>query len=139
MPTLRGAEKWTVFSVGGGRFSPVVRAPPEGHPGRLPDDCWGRRHWGPPPAMNITASPNPVIETGNSDVYAVISVAVAPVYAEQTVEIVSALNVRCGGGVTWITNQGTFTGSTATATIDDDGNATFTVLGTASRRWPGRC
>lgn len=84
---------------------------------------------GSPPPTNITVSPNPVVETGGSNVYAVISVATDPVYAEQTVEIVSGLSNRCGQGVTWITDQGTFTGSTATATIDDDGNATVTVLG----------
>jgi hypothetical protein len=84
---------------------------------------------GSPPTTNIAVSPNPIVETGGSDVYAVISVAVNPVYAEQTVDIVSGLADRCGGGVTWITNQGTFTGSTASTTIDDDGNATFTVLG----------
>jgi hypothetical protein len=86
---------------------------------------------GPPPSTNITVSPNPIVETGNSDVYAVISVAVDPVYAEQTVEIVSGLGNRCVGGVLWTTDQGAFSGSTATATIDNDGNATFTVIGGA--------
>jgi hypothetical protein len=84
---------------------------------------------GSPPATNITVSPNPVVETGGSDVYVVISVATDPVYAEQTVEIVSGLSNRCGQGVTWITDLGTFTGSTAVATIDDDGNAAVTALG----------
>jgi hypothetical protein len=84
---------------------------------------------GSPPVSNITVSPNPVVETGGSDVYAVISVATDPVYAEQTVEIVSALSNRCGQGVTWISDQGSFSGSTATGTVDDDGNATFMVLG----------
>ncbi len=86
---------------------------------------------GPPPTANITVSPNPIVETGNSDVYAVVSVAVDPVYAEQTVEIVAGLGDRCVDGVLWSTDQGTFSGSTATATIDDDGNATFTILGGA--------
>jgi hypothetical protein len=84
---------------------------------------------GPPPTTNITVSPNPVVETGDSDVYAVISVATDPVYAEQTVEIVSGLNSRCGGSITWITDQGSFSGSAASATIDDDGNATFSFFG----------
>jgi hypothetical protein len=84
---------------------------------------------GSPPASSITVSPNPVVETGGSDVYAVVTVATDPAYAEQTEEIVSALDNRCGQGVTWITDRGSFSGSTATATIDDDGNATFTVLG----------
>jgi hypothetical protein len=84
---------------------------------------------GPPPASHITVSPNPIVETGGSDVYAVITVSSDPAYAEQTVEVISALGNRCGRGVMWSTNQGTFTGSTATATIDDDGNATFVLLG----------
>ncbi len=84
---------------------------------------------GPPPTTNITVSPNPIVETGDSDVYAVMSVATDPVYAEQTVEIVSGLNSRCGGGITSITNQGSFSGSTASASIDDDGNATFSFFG----------
>jgi hypothetical protein len=83
----------------------------------------------PPPAANIIVSPDPVVETGGSDVYAVISVSTEAVYAEQTVEILSGLSSRCGQGVTWITDQGTFTGSSAIATVDDDGNATVTVLG----------
>jgi len=74
-------------------------------------------------------SPNPVTETDGSEVYAVISVATDPADAEQAVEIVSGLGNRCIGGVLWISNQGSFSGYTATATIDNDGNATFTVLG----------
>jgi hypothetical protein len=84
---------------------------------------------GSPAPVRITVSPNPMVETGNSDVYAIFSVGTSPVYAEQTVEIVSGLNNRCRQGVTWMTNQGTFSGSSATATADDDGNATFTFLG----------
>jgi hypothetical protein len=85
---------------------------------------------GSPPSSNITVSPDPVIETGESDVYLVISVAVGPTYAEQTVEIDSAgLADRCHQGSNWITDQGSFIGSTASATIDDDGNATFMFFG----------
>jgi hypothetical protein len=87
------------------------------------------QHAGGSPSSAITISPNPTVETGDSDVYAVFTVATDPVDAEQTVTIVSGLNNRCLGGVTWISNQGSFSGSSATATIDDDGNATFTFLG----------
>jgi len=78
----------------------------------------------------ISVSPNPVVETGASDVAAVISVATDPVYAEQTVEVVSSLDGRCAQG-TWFTDQGSFTGSVAVAAIDDDGNAEFTFLGSS--------
>jgi hypothetical protein len=81
-----------------------------------------------PSSLIISASPNPMVETGDSDVYAIISVATDPVYAEQTVELVSSVAGRCATG-TWFTNQGSFTGSTATAAIDDDGNANFSFLG----------
>lgn len=97
------------------------------HPNSTLPACQQSRTGGA--GASVTVSPNPIVETGDSDVYALVSVAVDPVYAEQTVEIVTTLGNRCGGGVTWITNQGTFSGSTATATIDNDGNATFTVLG----------
>jgi uncharacterized repeat protein (TIGR01451 family) len=90
---------------------------------------------------NVTPSgvvgyPANEVETGDttasgfSDVYAVFYVETDPVYAETTAEISSAqLAGRCLGGVTWTSNQGTSTGSTATATIDNDGNAVFTLTG----------
>jgi hypothetical protein len=84
---------------------------------------------GSPSAITITVSPDPIVETGDSDVAVVISLSTDPVYAEQTVEIISGLGNRCGQGVTWITNQGTSSGATASATIDDDGNAVVTFLG----------
>jgi hypothetical protein len=85
---------------------------------------------GPPSSLTMTASPDPIVETGESDVYVVFSVAAGPTDAEQTVEIDSAgLADRCRQGSDWITDQGSFTGSTASATIDDDGNATFTFFG----------
>jgi hypothetical protein len=82
-----------------------------------------------PSTVSVTVSPDPVVETGASDVSAVFLLSTDPVYAEQTVEIVSSLDNRCGQGVTWITNQGTSSGSTASATIDDDGNAVVTFFG----------
>jgi hypothetical protein len=83
---------------------------------------------GPPVDLRITVSPDPVVETGGSDVILVLSVEANPVYAEQSVQIFSGLSDRCGG-VTWISDQGSFSGATATATVDDDGNATVSILG----------
>lgn len=91
---------------------------------------------GTPSSLSVTVSPNPMVETGASDVYAVFSVAADPVYAEQTVEIVAGLANRCGLGATWFTNKGSFTGSTANAAIDDDGNANFTFLGASCASGP---
>ncbi len=83
---------------------------------------------GSPSDLTVTVSPDPVVETDGSDVVAVLFVGASPVYAEQSVEIVSSLRNRCAS-VTTVTDQGSFSGSTANATLDDDGNATFTVIG----------
>ena len=91
---------------------------------------------GSPSTITVTVTPDPVIETGASDIYVIIALSTDPVYAEQTVEIVSALDNRCGQGVTWITDQGTSSGSTASATIDDDGNAVATVFGASCAPGP---
>jgi hypothetical protein len=89
-----------------------------------------------PTTAGVVGYPANEVETGDttasgtSDVYAVFYVETDPVYAETTVEISSAqLASRCLGGVTWTSNQGTFTGATATATLDDDGNAVFAFSG----------
>ena len=87
-----------------------------------------------PPGM--TGFPPNEVETGDStatgisDVYSVFQVEADPVYAGSTVQISSIqLFNSCLGGVTWTTNMGTFTGATATATLDDDGNAVFAFTG----------
>lgn len=85
----------------------------------------------------VWASPTKEVETGtsgeggNSDVYAVFNVETGSKYSEQTAEIQSnELVDRCGGGSEWVTNVNTFTDSTtATATLDDNGNATFVFYG----------
>jgi hypothetical protein len=76
---------------------------------------------------------NAAVPPSESDVYTVFYVETDPVYAEQTVEIDSAqLADRCAPGTaTWISNDGSFTGSTATAVLDDDGNATFAFTGSS--------
>jgi hypothetical protein len=70
-------------------------------------------------------------EGGDSDVYAVFYVETASKYAEDTAEIASnELYDRCGGGSEWLTDADTFADSaTATATLDDNGNAVFVFLG----------
>ncbi len=75
--------------------------------------------------------------SGTSDVYSVFYVETDPVYAETTVQITSPeLFSRCLGGVTWTTNQGTFHGATATATLDNDGNAVFAFTGASCASGP---
>jgi hypothetical protein len=93
---------------------------------------------------SLTISPNPLIETGQSEVHAVIQVEDASA-ADQTVSIDSTqLSASCGGTVTYSSLQGvtaggspgalTVTPSTFTnqiiMTLDDEGNATTVVSGT---------
>jgi hypothetical protein len=106
------------------------------HPKSTRASCQKSGGGGGPSAVSLTVSPNPMVETGDSDVYAVFSVATDPVDAEQTVEIVAGVANRCGLGATWFTNEGSFTGSTAVAAIDDDGNADFTFLGASCASGP---
>jgi len=101
------------------------------------------------------------VETGDtgpafaqSDIYAVFYVETNPVYAEQTVEISSSqLQARCGdtwelesvsstvgGGGNVSFGSGSVLGpgssTTATATLDDDGNAAFAFLGASCATGP---
>jgi hypothetical protein len=99
-----------------------------------------------PPSVTpagVAGSPAGEVETGNSTasgdsfVYAVFIVETDPVYAEQPVEIDSPqLTDRCLLGSTWISNGGSFTGPIATATLDDDGNATFAFSGESCAAGP---
>jgi hypothetical protein len=85
----------------------------------------------------VFADPRTEVETGtsgeggNSDVYAVFYAETYSVYAESKVEIeASELVDRCGGGSWWYTNVGSYHDSlTATAVLDDNGNAVFDFVG----------
>jgi len=87
----------------------------------------------------IVGSPANEVETGNtpasgdSDVYTVFNFTSSPGYAERHATISSEqLLKHCRKGIVWETNSpiSPFVNSaTATATIDDDGNATFVFNG----------
>ena len=88
--------------------------------------------------ITVTAVPNPLVETGQSEVDAVIQVSTSPAYAGDTVLISSSqLDSSCFGGVKFFSisaNGGTPTapgGSSPDIAVilDDDGNATVTVIG----------
>jgi hypothetical protein len=96
-----------------------------------------------PPAITFPyrfgGFPNNEVETGNtpasghSDVYTTFTVSTSPAYAEDTATISSAaLAGHCKGGIRWESNA---SGSpfvntkTATAVLDDDGNAEFVFKG----------
>jgi hypothetical protein len=108
---------------------------------------------GAPAAITVVASPNPLVETGQSEIDAVIQVSTSPAYAGDQVLIDSSqLDGSCSGPVTGphTVNTGSLTGITffsisdpggspdqpegfahsILAVLDDDGNATVTVSAT---------
>jgi hypothetical protein len=92
---------------------------------------------GTAPAITVTASPNPLVETGQSEVHAIIQVQTSPSFAGDAVNIDSSqLSASCNGGIEFENLQ---SGSTVDAPhtsrnqidaiLDDDGNATVVVDG----------
>ncbi|HEY7946091.1 MAG TPA: hypothetical protein VID75_00365, partial [Acidimicrobiales bacterium] len=99
--------------------------------------------------VGVSASPANEVETGDtaasgdSNVYTVFYVETNPVYAEQPVEISSPqLEDRCVQGWRWEPGSGgtpidqTSGTGTATAILDDDGNATFVFKGASCAAGP---
>lgn len=95
-----------------------------------------------PPPLSVTVSPGsaaqPLVETGQSEVYAVVEVETSSSFAGDTVNISSSqLDAVCAGGITFETLQGRGVPTTAPITsaheisvvLDDDGNATVVVDG----------
>lgn len=85
----------------------------------------------------VTVSPNPLVETGQSEIKAIIQVETSPSFAGDLVDISSSqLLASCMGGVQYESLQG---GSTAgprrvnnsiAVVLDDDGNATVNTEST---------
>lgn len=98
---------------------------------------------GTPGAPSLVIAPNPLVETGQSEVHAVVEVTDAAA-AEQTVLVESSqLTASCGGTITFDHLQGvtattppdsTITPATATNSVflvlDNEGNANVVVSGT---------
>ena len=93
---------------------------------------------GPPPPppvteIQVTVDPSPVIETGVSEIHAVIQVEAQPAFANDNVFIYSQqlVNSCASGSVEFRVNEGHSTsvalGSSATVPLDNDGNATVEV------------
>jgi len=90
---------------------------------------------GPPPVteIQVTVDPNPVIETGVSEIHAVVQVEAQPAFAGDPVFIYSQqlINSCEAGSVEFKVNEGHSTsvdqGSSATVNLDNDGNATVEV------------
>jgi hypothetical protein len=91
-----------------------------------------------PPLITVAVSPNPLVETGQSEVHAVVEVETNPSFAGDEVNIDSSqLEASCLHGITFenLQNGGTVTGPNVQpnridAVLDDDGNATVVMEGT---------
>ncbi len=90
---------------------------------------------GPPPVteIQVTVDPNPVIETGVSEIHAIIQVEAQPAFAGDPVFIYSQqlVNSCATGSVEFRENEGSSLsveqGESATVNLDNDGNATVEV------------
>jgi hypothetical protein len=86
---------------------------------------------GAPVDITVTADPNPLVETGQSEIHAVIQVETLPSFAGDVVSIGSSQLVSsCGGGVSFEsvrTGMVVENDNNITTVLDDDGNATVVV------------
>lgn len=79
--------------------------------------------------MAVQVDPNPLVETGQSYVYATVQVETSASFAGDPVDISSPqLSAVCEGAVVF-TAIGASPGQSITVTLDDDGNATVVVVG----------
>jgi|SRR5580658_6287171 hypothetical protein len=84
---------------------------------------------GTPPTITVQIDPNPLVETYQSDIRAVVQVETSPSFAGDAVSVSSSqLAATCDRGIDFesITGLG---GTSASVILDDDGNATLTVTG----------
>ncbi len=88
---------------------------------------------GPPPVteIQVTVDPNPIIETGPSEIHAVVQVEAQPAFAGDPVFIYSQQLINSCDNVDFRVNEGTLLsvglGNRATVDLDNDGNATVEV------------
>ncbi len=88
---------------------------------------------GPPPCgIAVTISPNPLVETGDSDVQAVVQVEACPSFAGDVVDIDSSQLVDSCATVSFGTLQPGVHSPTNSiqVVLDDDGNVTVSLTGT---------
>jgi hypothetical protein len=82
-----------------------------------------------PAPITVQIDPNPLVETGQSDVVATVQVETSPSFAGDEVDISSSqLLAACQGDVAFESLQGTG-GTSIEVTLDDDGNVTVLVQG----------
>ena len=81
--------------------------------------------------MTVTVSPD-LIETGQSEIYAVVQVETSASFAGDVVNIESSqLAAACGGAVLFGSLQpgASYTPDSVEAALDDDGNVTVSLYG----------
>jgi hypothetical protein len=90
----------------------------------------------PPPTITVTLSPNstadPLLEVGNSEIYAVVQVETSPSFENDPVVIESQqLANACGGAVLFGSLQpgAVYGADSVTVFLDSDGNATVSLYG----------
>jgi hypothetical protein len=86
------------------------------------------------PNIIVTVAPNPLVETGQSEIHAIVQVEANDQFANDNVFIYSQQLVNSCGSVVFSQNQGRNTsvnlGTSATVLLDNDGNATVELSGT---------
>ena len=120
-------------------MSGIASAKKHHHPG---GSSGGGATGGAPPTMTVQIDPNPLVETAQSGVSAVIQVETSPSFAGDSVDISSSQLQAVCDGILFLSLQGGGTAANPTtginsisAVLDDDGNAT--VLVTATPCAPG--
>jgi hypothetical protein len=88
---------------------------------------------GAPAQMTITVSPNPLVETGQSEIHAIVQIETLPSFAGDVVNVDSSQLTASCALVQFVTNErgstpGFFTNHIGIA-LDDDGNTTVALYG----------
>jgi len=108
------------------------------HPHSALAACQGGGSGGPPPpppTITVTVSPNgssSLVETGQSEVHAVVEAETSPAFSDDIVDINSQqLANSCGGTILFGSLQPTasYTADSVDVTLDADGNATVDLYG----------
>jgi hypothetical protein len=114
----KGSKQWCANHAKAAKTTPACQSTTPGGTG------------GPPPTteIQVTVDPNPIIETGVSEIHAVVQVEAQPAFANDDVFIYSQQLLNSCEDVEFRVNEGNSVseelGSSATVTLDNDGNAT---------------
>jgi len=103
------------------------------HPNRAACKAGGGGTGSGDPSIIVTVAPNPLIETGSSEIHAVVQVETSPAFAGDPVFIYSQQLINsCSTVLYYSSASGTISeelGNSATVVLDDDGNATVELAG----------